>query len=230
MMKPIVPGCRDQLSVEDFEFIVTSLARDGEEQALARLRDLLVDPSVRDEALDSDRLVQALLENPRAVTVSARLYFYVLTRRVLRQFGREVADYIATVLVTFLEMRRVRTLPHHTENVVDYVSDMLAALSRASVEEEFHIRAHVGNYTLFMSGIFPGHLQHRTRYCGAPGIAFYQDLGSHSYRMAAHHRLAAEHDLCRLYETISAGFGEVRFGLNQMADRLICLESMGHWN
>jgi hypothetical protein len=228
MMKPIVPSCRDQLSADDFAFIVTSLARG--ERSLASLRDLLTDPQVRDEALDSDRLFHALLESTHALPVSARLYFYVLTRRVLKQFGRDVADYIATVLVAFLEMRRLRTLPNHPENVVDYVSDMLAALSKASSEEEFHIRTHVGNYTLFMSGIFPEHLQHRTRFRGAPGMSFYQDLGSRNYRMAAHHRLAEEHELTKLYEDISEGFGEVRFGLNQMSERLLCLESIRNVN
>lgn len=228
MMKPIVPGCREQLSADDFEFVVSSLGRD--ENAWASLRDLLTEPRVRDEALDSDRVFHALLEDPHAVTVSPRLYFYVLVRRVLRKFDRGVADYIATVLVTFLEMRRLRTLPDHPENVVDYVSDMLAALAKASAEDEFHIRAHVGNYTLFMSGIFPCHLEHRALYRGAPRLSFYQDLGSRSYRLAAHHRLAEEHELAGVYRVISEEFGEVRFGLNQMSDRLLCIESARHLN
>lgn len=227
-MKPIVPGCREQLSADDFEFVVSSLGRD--ERTWVALRDMLTDPNVRDEALDSDRVFHALLEDPHAVTVSPRLYFYVLVRRVLRSFDRDVADYVATVLVTFLEMRRLRTLPDHPENVVEYVSDMLAALARASAEDEFHIRAHVGNYTMFMSGIFPCHLAHRARYRGAPGLSFYHELGSRSYRLAAGHRLAEQHELAGVYQVISDGFGEVRFGLNQMSDRLLCLESARHWN
>ena len=35
-----------------------------------------------------------------------------------------------------------------------YISDMLIALQRVTPEQAFLLRAHVGNYSLFVSGIF----------------------------------------------------------------------------
>jgi hypothetical protein len=221
-MKPILPSCRERLSAEDFAFIAASLARDP--RNAVGLAKLLTDPRARDAALETDRLFRALLEDPRTLPVSPQLYFYVLTRRALPRLERETADYIATVLVVFMEMRKLRTLPTHPESVVDYVSDMLAALAAASAAEEFHIRAHVGNYSMFMAGIFPAHLQHRASVRGAPGLSFYDELGSRSYRLASDHELAQQHALSPVYRAIADRFKEVRFSLNQMADRLLCIE------
>jgi hypothetical protein len=225
-MKPILPMCRQQLSAKDFEFVAAHLAP----ARRAGMDRLLTDPAARDAALEDERLLRALLEDPDTLPVSPQLYFYVLTRRALPRFDREIADYVATVLVAFIEMRKLRTLPNHPESVVDYVTDMLAALAAATADDEFLIRAHVGNYSLFMSGIFPEHLRHRATVRAAPGLSFYEDLGSRNYRLASGHRLALQHALSGVYRTISDNFTEVRFALNRMAERLLCLDGIGNTN
>ncbi len=222
-MKPIMPSCRERLSADDFAFIISCLTENQRSQDA--LHNLLTEPETRDAVLDSESLFRSLVEQPRSVAVSPHLYFYVLTRRALPEFNRDLADYIAGVLVAFAEMHRLRALPGQTENVVDYVSDMLTALAGASTMEEFQLRVQVGNYTLFMTGIFPEHVRHRAERRGAPDLAFYEGLGSRSYRLAAEHRLAAQHNVRELFVAMSEAFGEVRAGLNRMSDHLLCLES-----
>ena len=221
-MTSITANCRDQLTAEDFRAIGVTLAKDP--QKMASLTALLTDPAARDAALESEQLFRALLESPECMAVSPRLYFYVLTRRLLSEFDREIADYIASLLTAFLDVRRLRSLPHLPGQYSDYVADMLAALTTASSEIEFYVRVHVGNYSLFMSGIFPEHLRHRASVRGAPDISFYEEVGSTNYRLASGHRLAHRHALADVYRTIADRFSEVRRDLNRLSDELLCLE------
>ena len=222
-MATIRANCRESFSAEDFAFIAESLA--GRETAAADLTALLRDPDALDTALESDRLFRSLLELPRNVPVSPQLYFYVLVRHMLARFDRTVADYVANVLATFVDARRVRAMPDQPDLNLGYISDMLIALKSASSEREFLIRVHVGNYSLFLAGVFPQHIQHRAARHGAPEIGFYEEVGSQNYRLASDHRLAREHALVETYRTIADRFSEVRVGLNQLTDRLICLET-----
>jgi hypothetical protein len=224
-MTTIKADCRERLTAEDLQFVANSVS--NQVCGSPGLLELLQDSTARDAALESDRLLQALLDAPEPLRVSPQLYFYVLVRRTLGKFDRFIADYIASVLAAFLQSRRWRTLPGHPECAADFVSDMLALLSAASSEHEFLIRAHVGNYSLFMTGIFPEHLRHRTALRGAPGLSFYEEVGSTNYRLAADHQIARRHELTDVYRTIADRFTEVRHGLNRLSDRLICIDFGG---
>jgi hypothetical protein len=161
---------------------------------------------------------------------------------MLRQFDRSVADYVAGVLASCVaagnggagvpaceinaraEHRQGRLCHQQQRYISPYISDMLIALKSASSEREFLIRVQVGNYSLFLSGVFPQHIQHRATTHGAPEISFYEEVGSQSYRLASGHRLAQASALEQTYRTIADRFSEVRQGLNQMSERLLCLE------
>ncbi len=187
-------------------------------QPVAAVAELLREPDALDAALDDERVEQAILDFPGQLPVSPQLYFYVLTRRMLRRFDREVADYVAGVLSAFVDAPGDRVLP--------YITDMLIALRTASSEEEFAIRVQVGDRSLFVAGLFPAHIAHRAQYKAAPPLAFYEEVGSENYRWASDHRLAREQSLAETFRTMADRFSEVRHSLNQMADRLLCLEAL----
>ena len=182
-MMPIKPRCRSQLNAEDLHTVAASIAGRGNETNA--LVELIRDDATRDAVLESERLLRTLLENPGLLPVSARLYFYALTRHVLVGFDRSIADYVASVLAAFVDIDRMRTMPGHPEMRADYVTDMLMALSAVSSDRAFYIRAHVGNYSLFMAGIFPDYIQRRAEVRGAPDISFYDDMARSNYRVAA---------------------------------------------
>ncbi len=216
------PNCRDRLTLDDFHILASTLAKErtGEE----RLVDLFRDEPARDAALESDRLLRLLLDTPNPLPVSPQLYFYVLTRHSLVGFDREIADYIAGVLAMFLDVRRLRELPEHPEIETEYVTDMLATVATSSAERAYWLRAHVGNYTLFVSGIFPGRIQYQAARRGAPGLSFYEEVGSANFRLASDHHLARRNGLADVYRTIAEHFSAVRCDLNRLSDRLLCIE------
>ncbi len=223
-MKVIQANCRVQFTANDVDFILAVLGKTkGAAESLVLL---LADPETRDLVLDDDLLFRALLEQGGCLRVSPHLYFYVLVRHVLRRSGledRRVADYVAELLTEFSQQERVRCVTPEGAGRLDYFFDMLAALERADDRTAFWIRAHIGNHSLFLSGVFPEHIRHRSERRGAPGLRYYQELGRANYRAAGAHRLAARYDLAGVFDILSDQFEPARLALNDLAERVFSI-------
>ncbi|RNI29752.1 hypothetical protein EFA69_09400 [Rufibacter immobilis] len=213
----VLANCRAQFTATDFDFVANVLSKQANQHI--SLIELLSDPECRDEMLDHEALPQALLSREGQVAVSQQLYFYVLTRTVLRRQGiedRELADYIAALLWQFSTTQRMQSphekLPHRFQ----YIADMLAALSSASAAEAFLIRVHIGNYALFLSGMFHAWIERRQQR-GAPDSSFYEQVGKSSFRTAATHKLAYQLELAQVYGQLAEGFRDARLALNELA-------------
>ncbi len=104
-----------------------------------------------------------------------------------------------------------------------YISDMLIALTRATPEQAFLLRAHIGNYSLFISGIFHENAQRRSLR-GGPDIEFYEQVGRTNYQLVASHAVARRCELDDVFEGLADRFRDVRLALNQLSDRLLNLD------
>lgn len=224
MMKMIQPNCRAQFAAEDIEFIVSVLGpKIGTADCLIKL---LADQESRDLILDNEALFHALLERRGCLRVSTRFYFYILVRQVFRRADiqdREVADYVAEVLAEFARSERARCMIPGQPAAMDYFFEMLAALQTADDRTSFFIRVHVGNYSLFLSGVFPERIRCRAELRGFPDLKYYEGLGRTQFRMASDHRLAHRYELDGILSTLSERFGTTRLALNDIADRLFSL-------
>lgn len=221
----ITANCRDRFTAADFEFVVRSLARS--ERDATSLVELLTDAEARDAVLDHPRLVEAVLEHASALSISPQLYFYVLIRHVLKETSlgdRELSDYVASLLENFSQTARMRSPANGHTGPIQYVSDMLIALRDASPSQGFLIRAHVGNYALFITGIFHETVRSRSQR-GGPDVSFYEEIGSANFKAAASHKVARSAALSGIYEQLAGGFHEMRLALNRVADSLLHLET-----
>ena len=221
-MQVIQPNCRVQFTAQDIDFILDVLgpARGN----AACLTELLTDENSRDLILDDDALFRALIERRGCLQVSSHFYFYVLVRHVFKgaDLGdRDVADYVAEVLAAFSESARSECVLPGQANPLDYFYEMVAALQKADDRTGFLLRAHIGNYSLFLSGVFPGHIKFRAESRGHPDLKYYEELGRTHYRIAGEHRLARRYQLERVLTTLSERFETTRRALNDMADRLL---------
>src|SRR5262245_45325993 len=227
-------NCRARFTAADFDFIVRTLARSQTDQV--SLVDLLSDDGTRDSMLDHPRLVEAILNHCGHLRISSRFYFYVLARQVLQQGGigdRKLCDYIASLLETFSRASRLQalqTLEYRAESATadsscgeQYISYMLIALTRATPEQAFLLRAHIGNYSLFISGIFHENAQRRSLR-GGPDIEFYEQVGRTNYQLVASHATARRCELDDVFEGLADRFRDVRLALNQLSDRLLNLD------
>ncbi|MBN2506416.1 MAG: hypothetical protein JXQ71_06960 [Verrucomicrobia bacterium] len=223
-MKVIRPNCRVQFTAEDLEFILSVLGPVGRQAD--SLWALLADEDSRDLILDNPQLFQAVLERRNCLRISTRFYFYILVRQVLRRNGipdRHVADYVSELLAEFSQAENLRCRLPGAAQPLDYVVDLLAALQTADDTTTFHLRAHIGNHSLFMTGIFPDRIRHRVETRAAPGLSYYESVGRENYRLASDHRLARHYDLADVFSTLADRFQTTRQALNDLGDRLLML-------
>ena len=223
-MNVIQPNCRVQFTAADVEFIVSALGpRTGSAETLVKL---LADEDTRDLILDDEALFRALLEQRGCLRVSTRFYFYVLVRHVLNRSGiedRVVADYVAELLAEYSRIENTRCVVPGRPEPLDYFFEMLTALQTADDPTSFYIRTHVGNQSLFLSGVFPERIRYRAEYKGAPDLKYYEELGRANYRVASDHRLARKYDLADVFSTLAERFKATRLALNDLTDRLLSL-------
>lgn len=221
-------NCRAQFTADDFSFVVQTLARSRPDAV--SLVSLLSDEAERDAILDHDLVHRSLVDDLDCLKVSAAFYFYVLTRRVLRQVGieeRAVTDYVASVLLAFSRTSQLRA--HHdapaTARSFAYVSDLLAQLATCPPEQAYVLRTHLANYALFLSGMFAERIESHAVRRGAPGLGFYESVGQSAYLHVAQHPQARRTDLNVIFEQLGSGFHRVRVALNRLTDSLLHLHA-----
>jgi hypothetical protein len=217
-------NCRARFTAADFSFIVRTLGRSQADSV--SLVDLLSDSDTRDSILDHPKLVETILCNGGQLHISSQFYFYVLARHVLRQAGigdRKLSDYVGSLLETFSRTKELQSPDQLDEGGHRYISDILIALTKATPEQAFLLRAHVGNYSLFISGIFHENTQRRSLR-GAPDIEFYEQIGSANFQAVASHETARRCELNDVFEGLAGRFHDVRLALNELSDRLLHLD------
>jgi hypothetical protein len=225
-MKIIKPNCRMQFAAQDVEFIQSVLG--GKLEGPDCLVKLLGDEASRDLILDDELLFHALLERGGCLRVSSHFYFYILVRHVFKRAGiadRGVADYVAEVLAEFAQSERARCVLPGRTNPLNYFFEMLSALQTADDSTSFHLRAHIGNYSLFLSGVFPDRIRMRAERRGFPDLKYYVALGRTYFRAASDHRLAQRYELSGIFSTLSERFETTRRALNDISDRLFSISA-----
>jgi hypothetical protein len=217
---------RNKLNQDDLQFIVTALRRQGEQDAT--IFKLLADAEVRDDLLDHPRLFAYLVEFRQTTSISPFLYFYILVRHALREFridDRAVADYVANLLVEFGQGNRMHRIDRHATKEYKYLVDLMAELIDADSEQTFYVQSHLGNYALFLTGIFPDHVYHRAKYHPpSPDFNYYEQVGSANFQRASQHHIAEKFRLSDILYLLSQQFRQVRLALNHLADSFLHLD------
>jgi len=117
---------------------------------------------------------------------------------------------------------------HGQPKSLDYFFEMLTALRTADDRTSFLIRAHIGNYSLFLSGVFPDRIRFRAEARGFPDLKYYESLGRTYYRMASDHKLAQRYAVDKVLNTLAERFQTTRLALNDIADRLFSIGDVNY--
>ena len=217
----IIADTRQRLSRDDVQLAIRLLARVTRED-VESLERRLADDGV-DSILDDSRLAEALLELPQGAHASLELFAYVMVRRALARSGetdRGLADYVAALVVQFGVQQRAWRVSPADDQVYDTLVSLSGDVNDPDARRAFLVRTHLGNYALWLSGLFPDHIEQRRWRRGGPDLEYYEELGRHGFRLAADHRLAEEHGLATLYATAAERFGLLRSALNSLSDSL----------
>jgi len=217
----ILPTVRSSFDRTDASFLVWILTR-GSESARAREEARLRESGL-DAILDDPRTLNALLAGREFSTARPELIFYVLIRQALLEDGindRGLADYLAALVVSFGRGGRAYHIAEDTTEY-RYLVDIVSAADQSSGRKAFMLRAHLGEFALWLSGLFPDHIAAREQRRAAPPLAYYEELGSTGYRMAARFNEAEEAGIAELYRNCADFFPALRVALNRVADRHI---------
>jgi hypothetical protein len=215
----ILPNIRAGFDRREAAYLIWLLTR-GEEAASEREQRRLQEEGL-DAILDDPRTLNAVMAGSEFSTAPAPLVFYLLVRHSLLEDGieeRALADYIAALLLAFGRTGHALGT-EGGEPELRYLVDIVAAADAASGEEAFRLRAHLGEFALWLCGLFPDHITSRVHKRGAPGLRYYEELGSTGYRMAADHVIAERYGISVLYRNCAASFPALRVALNRVADR-----------
>lgn len=217
----ILGNVRQCLTRDDAQLALRLVAQ-GSAQEMdvreTRLREEGIDP-----LLDDPKLLAALLSHPRAAHASLPLFTYVLVRHALRDVGedeRAVADFVTAILLSFGMRDRARRIREYDDQIYDTLAALLAEADSADATRAFLVRAHLGNYALWLAGVFPDFIEAQRHRRGGPALDYYDEMGRRGYMLAANHRLAAQHGVDQLFERVAAHFALLRVGLNRVSDRI----------
>ena len=217
----ILANTRQKLSRDDAQLIVRMLARCGaaEQGALERR---LTDEGI-DVIIDDPHLPQALMRMAEGAHASLPLFVYVVVRHALLRNGetdRYLADYVASIVLHFGLGKRSTRVSSHDDESYDSLSDIFRDVNDPDARRSFLVRTHLGNYALWLSGLYPDLIEQRRWKRGGPDLDYYEEMGRRGFQLAAGHRLAEQHGLAALYTTAAQRFGQLRVALNVVSDTL----------
>ncbi len=165
-----------------------------------------------------------------------RRLFAALTERSFSQQLNwpdfNVTEYVVNLLVEFTHADELYKLRNQQGRSLDTVVDMLyeseVLLEARSFDHESEVHQHIGDFTLFMAGLFPEYL----RRLKSAGLIYHKDFlvdyvktGKRSYGIVAQHCEAVSDDQSPLFRKLSenfelcvTGLGFVRTDLDHLQD------------
>ncbi len=171
------------------------------------------------------------MPQPIPVSHPLRRLFRTLTARTfsdrLSWPATDVIDYVSDVLVDFAHIENVYRIRNARGHRVEDVAELLLEgdlLHRAgSPEREREVQKHIGDYTLFMTGLFPEYVRRlKTRRVLAPADAFldYMHVGKRAYGVVAAHAAGGHAQTAPLFRKLSENFELCVYGLGHVRQDL----------
>ena len=178
-----------------------------------------------DRLLDNPGLLAALLAIRTLIVPSPLLFAYVAVRHTLLAAGvidRDLADYLAALLLEFGDHDRSTRVRRHDDQTYAYLVDIVGDLTGLddTGERGFLLRAHLGNYSLWLAGLFPDFIEARRSRKGGPDLPYYDELGRQGYQLASEHHLADRYGVAEIYRSAAERFPTLRAAFNRLSDQV----------
>ncbi|NUO63457.1 MAG: hypothetical protein HOQ11_10145 [Gemmatimonadaceae bacterium] len=218
----ILADVRHRLTRDDAQLAMRLISR-GDDRELQQCEDALRERGI-DALLEDPRLMPALLAAPQGALASYPLFAYVAVRHALHEVGEEnrgLADYMAAILIAFGDKGRAERVAPSDDEHYDTLAALAQDVDDADARRSLLVRAHLGNYALWLAGLFPDFIERRRWRKGGPDLEYYDEMGKRGFQLAADHRLAEQHGLSALYAMAALRFEVMRAALNNVSDRLL---------
>jgi hypothetical protein len=213
---------RGRLTATDLQLVILLLSRGSAHRRAYLERRLAAEGP--DPLLDAPDLLDRLFTVRTMLVPSEALFYFVVVRHALCSAGvddRELADYLAALLLEFGQRDRALRVDWNDDQRHCYLVDILLDLESSTGERRFRVMLHLGNYALWLAGLFPDYIAARHLRKGGPTVTYYDALGRRGFGMASDHSLATQYGLDALLRTAADRFPSVRIALNGVSDRLL---------
>lgn len=132
----------------------------------------------------------------------------------------DVAEYVAGILADFTHVDNMYRIRNARGKRIEEVAEMLVEsnplLEASSFDREREVRKHVGDFTLFFTGLFPEAVAAlpRVRPLSVDTFVDYVSAGKESYAVVAAFNVFEYRHEAPLFRRLSARFEQCVFGLN----------------
>ncbi len=138
---------------------------------------------------------------------------------------REMAGYVAGLLVDFTHVDSLYRIRNSAGKRLEEVGEMLIEsnplLGGPSFFHEREVRKHIGDYTLFLTGLFPEYVGRiRRRGLSLDSFIDYTRVGKESYRVVASFDQFEFKSVAPLFRRLSDRFELCVYGLNLVKQEL----------
>ena len=218
----ILANTRCRLRPADLQLVLLLLSRGSAGRRASLERRL--EQEGPDPLLDSPVLAERLLAVRSILVPGEALFFYVLVRQALRQADvddRDLADYLAAMLIEFGQRDRATRIDWHDDHSHRYLIDILADLEATQGERRFKVMVHLGNYALWLAGLFPHYIEARRLRHGGPDLSYYDGLGRRGFALASDHSLADQYHLDGILQSAAERYPAIRTALNGLSERVL---------
>lgn len=212
---------RSRLTAADLELVLVLASRGSVTRRATLERRLAVEGP--DPLLDEPELFERLLAVRTLVAPSPCLFYYVVVRHALLGAGvtdREIADYLGALLLEFSVRDRANRISWHDDAHHRYLVDIVHDMDASSGERKFRVMLHLGNYSLWLAGLFPHYIEGRRHRRGGPDVSYYDAMGTRGFGLASDHALADTLGVDALLHQVADRFAALRGALNQVSGRM----------
>lgn len=157
-------------------------------------------------------------------------FFFDLVARHYRQTlelrDPELSGYVANMLAEFCEDRQLHKIRDAAGRPLDDVGEMLLAADPVygpapSFDRERQVRKHIGDYTLFFTGMFPESINRfRLRRNRLENFIDFIKAGKESYYIVSKFDCFEYAKVAPLFKKLSENFEEAMVGLNMVKNDL----------
>jgi hypothetical protein len=138
----------------------------------------------------------------------------------------EVQNYVANLLTEFCEMQNLYKIKNAEGRALMDLGEMLLESDpiigpAPSFDRERQVRKHIGDYSLFFTGMFPESLNRsRLRRTRLEGLIDFVKAGKESYYIVSKFEYFEYAKVAPLFRRMSQEFEQLVFGLNQIKNEL----------
>jgi len=167
-----------------------------------------------------------------------RLLFRGLTERnLMGKVGLadiEVVRYVSDLLTRFAHVDNLYKIRDSRGKRLEDVGEMLLEsnpiLSSSSLNREREVRRHIGDYTLFFTGMFPESLRRLSSSIRLDYFVDYMKAGKESYRIVSEFNYGEYRESAYLFRRLSEYFDYCAIGLNFVKADLEALKDPSYQN